>query len=174
MKNFKKGFTLIELLVVVAIIGILASVVLASLNSARSKGNDAKIKSQLSSARSAAEIYYSTNNNYGSGTGSGNNVCTLTNADTTGMYSLVQTTSYPAGTTVSCSVDSTGAGVVATKWALAANLNGTAAWCVDSTGASKGTVGSTATVYATAGGVSPTLVGASPLPIATATSGVCQ
>ena len=57
-KKFNKGFTLIELLVVIAIIGILASVILASLNSARAKGTDAAMKSDLSNARAQAEIYY--------------------------------------------------------------------------------------------------------------------
>lgn len=54
----QKGFTLIELLVVIAVIGILASVVLASLNSARKKGADAKIKSELKQISTALELYY--------------------------------------------------------------------------------------------------------------------
>jgi len=63
LKN-KKGFTLIELLVVIAIIGILSAVVLASLNSARGKGQDAAIKGELGNIRSQAQIYRDTNNSY--------------------------------------------------------------------------------------------------------------
>lgn len=58
MKFNKKGFTLIELLVVIAIIGILSSIVLASLNSARDKGSNAAVKQNLNGVRSQAEIVY--------------------------------------------------------------------------------------------------------------------
>lgn len=59
-----KGFTLIELLVVIAIIGILSSVVLASLNSARQKARDTRRISDLYQMRSAIETFYSVNGSY--------------------------------------------------------------------------------------------------------------
>lgn len=65
MKTFyKRGFTLIELLVVIAIIGILASIVLASLNSARQKGRDARRISDVKEIQLALELYYDANGAY--------------------------------------------------------------------------------------------------------------
>ncbi len=57
----QRGFTLIELLVVIAIIGLLSSVVLASLNGARKKGRDARRTADLKQIQTALELYYSDN-----------------------------------------------------------------------------------------------------------------
>ena len=59
-----KGFTLIELLVVIAIIGLLATVVMTSLNSARKKGRDARRIEDINQIKTALELYYDSNGRY--------------------------------------------------------------------------------------------------------------
>src|SRR3954463_14032576 len=92
--SFRRGFTLIELLVVIAIIGVLSSVVLASLNTARNKGADAAVKSNLEQARAQAELFYDANGNkYLTGsTGGTGDVCSPTGlvANVTGIYKSVK------------------------------------------------------------------------------------
>jgi len=63
-KQHQKGFTLIELLVVIAIIGLLASVVLLALNSARQKSRDAKRLADVRQVASALELYFNDNSRY--------------------------------------------------------------------------------------------------------------
>ena len=88
-----RGFTLIELLVVIAIIGILASIVLASLDSARKKGRDARRISDIKQLQLALELYYDANSAFPPGIvgGNGKNAIDPAVLETPGYISKVPT-----------------------------------------------------------------------------------
>lgn len=151
--NRSKGFTLIELLVVIAIIGVLSAVVLASLNTARTKSQDAAIKSNLDSARVQAELFYSNGSTYASVCTAGtNNIAAIMAA-----ASAVLVAANPVGATTQAFVYGSGGGVgsavchdSATAWAAMVSLKGSttsSGWCVDSTGAAKEATALLASTY---------------------------
>jgi len=144
-----KGFTLIELLVVIAIIGILASVVLASLNSARAKGADTAIKANLANARAQAELFYDANSSKYMGTAAtADDVCfsSALVSGVKGIYPNVAAATAAGSSGAVCQSSATG-------WAIAGSLKTTGKyWCVDSTGVAKGTQGSSATDYTAVSG----------------------
>ena len=70
--RFSRGFTLIELLVVIAIIGLLSSVVLASLNSSRHKARVVRRLSDFRQIERALYMYHDTNGSYPIGMDSDN------------------------------------------------------------------------------------------------------
>src|SRR3989338_8416516 len=141
--NFKKGFTLIELLVVVAIIGILASVVLASLNTARAKGANAAIKANLANIRAQAELVYDSTSPNGYGTASNASSCTsptasslfVSSGTSAPIYNAIQAALASSGGTGFCG-SSTSEWVASIPLKVAEGTN--THWCVDSTGVSVG------------------------------------
>tara|TARA_R110000824_G_scaffold401771_1_gene615688 strand:- start:372089 stop:372628 length:540 start_codon:yes stop_codon:yes gene_type:complete len=154
-----RGFTLIELLVVIAIIGILSSVVLASLNTARNKGADTAVKSNLAGARAQAELFYDANGNaYVVTAGTATDVCNAAGnvngvrgiatavlsagqAYSASMASINSTLTV-AGTynTATCHASTGGSGAWAAEAPLKASASGAPKmFCVDSSGNSKET-----------------------------------
>jgi prepilin-type N-terminal cleavage/methylation domain-containing protein len=145
-----RGFTLIELLVVIAIIGILSAVVLASLNTARAKGADAAIKSDLANIRSQSAIIYDANNQ--TYLNDADNDCSTAGS----MFldpviaSAITHAETQSGGTATCYADDGDAavGTAASSWVISVPLKTApgVSWCVDSTNVS--TSGKTATLTA--------------------------
>ncbi|MEK7101882.1 MAG: type II secretion system protein [Patescibacteria group bacterium] len=142
--KFSRGFTLIELLVVIAIIGVLSAVVLASLNTARSKGNDAGVKANLATVSTQAALYLSDNNNsYGTvsngvcpASGTGN---VFTNAT---IMSAINAALIDAGgsSTATCYATPVSYAVAVSRPAAVASTT-SAYWCVDNSGERCGITG---------------------------------
>ncbi len=130
-----KGFTLIELLVVIAIIGILSSIVIASLNSARGKGKDAAIKGQMQQLRTQAEVFYDSNSQTFGTASSTDTTCTA------GVASSVFATSSIAKQLAQIATNDAPNSKLAcistaNTWAVSiSGLSGAASsWCVDNSG----------------------------------------
>lgn len=132
--NFKKGFTLIELLVVIAIIGLLSSVVLASLSTARAKAKDASMKAEFSQIRSQAELYYD-------GVGAQTYAPGAAATCTTGMHTDAQIAALLARINVDNGTGNVTCNVTTNAYAIQSPLasDATRFFCIDSSGTARET-----------------------------------
>lgn len=136
-----RAFTLIELLVVISIIGMLSSVVLSSLNTARNRARNAAVRSQLSQVRTAAALLFDTTGTFDTLCTAGTNTGEMyrsahangtQTADQSMCISSAQANCMNNLTTVACAVAPTG------RWAMVVQLRGTNTWfCVDSNGTAR-------------------------------------
>ena len=128
-----RGFTLIELLVVIAIIGVLSAVVLASLNTARSKGNDAAVRSDVDNIRAQAQMYFNENSNYGTNAADESDCAAADNlfSDPVVIRQVSGANTANAAGSVTCNVAAGGTG-----YAVAAELVAVPGtyYCIDNTG----------------------------------------
>jgi prepilin-type N-terminal cleavage/methylation domain-containing protein len=168
--NVKKAFTLIELLVVIAIIGILSSIILSALNTARSKASDAAVKSNLATLRTQSIIYYDStgSNSYSPAAGSATGVISSGTAATCSLANTFMSDSkinnilfgvdkasggdgsFAAGSKVRCQITAgppgalntsiVNPGTPATEWTVWAPTVLNSGWCIDWSGKSEASI----------------------------------
>ena len=139
--KYNEGFTLVELLVVVALVGLLATITLGYLSSARLKGADTGVKSNLFTIRSVAEIFYLDNaNSYLPSGGSTFSIATCPTYDASGTNMLSKSKTI-ADALAEAVYRGNGSSCYnsASSWAVAVGLrlDPNTSWCVDSTGVSR-------------------------------------
>ncbi len=131
--NGLRGFTLIELLVVIAIIGLLSSVVLASLNAARAKGADASVKDAMKQLIVQGQNYIDSGaTNFGVSltlTPAAGSPCT-SGVFNDNQFLLIQQnilSNAATGASLKCTTNATGA-----NWAVSISaLKGGSSLCID-------------------------------------------
>jgi prepilin-type N-terminal cleavage/methylation domain-containing protein len=144
------GFTLIELLVVITIIGILATIVVVNLNSARGRGQDTAIKEQMSQIRAQAALYYDDNFGYAVSVSEGeySGACPTSSAspsttlfDGVDFVRSIKALQRNAGELPNCYMEAASGTAPPQYWALTTKLRlgktTNAKWCVDSVGNSQ-------------------------------------
>ena len=100
MYKDKKAFTLIELLVVIAIIGLLSTLSIIALNSARAKARDAKRISDVKSMQVALEMYYNDMGDYPADASIAPNLAIYSNDATQPFLRVIPTPPTPVDGTV--------------------------------------------------------------------------
>jgi prepilin-type N-terminal cleavage/methylation domain-containing protein len=121
MKFTRNGFTVVELLIVIAIIGVLASVVLPRLETARYEGLETKKKTELVAVGKRAAIEESSSLTFDVVCGTGGSV------QATSISDMIFAIESFSGDTVSCNSQ-------AGAYAVSIPLDGIVHWCVDSGG----------------------------------------
>lgn len=149
-----RGFSLIELLVVVAIIGVLSSVVLVSINTARNRGADAAVKENLHTIRNEADLYRDSTGGYGTAAAvQGSPITSAPAYNASGANFLIR--DREANNALRSAMNAGGSayyaiGTGGASYAVAVELKSqTGHWCIDTNGSAK-----VITTYGLGGGVS--------------------
>ncbi len=147
-----RGFTLIELLVVIAIIGVLSTIVLASLSTARTRANDAAVKSNLNAVRTLGQEFYSVQGSYSSVVGGSSYT-----GDCLTNQSFFRITDLPVGNELRTIADKVATSIEAayqaggavgkqcrlsadrSQYLIIMSLPSGGYWCIDSSGNAKAT-----------------------------------
>lgn len=142
MQNKKRGFTLLELLVVVGLIAILSTVVVIALNTARGRGGDTSVKTNLRTVANQAGLFFLDNtNSYLPAGGSTFAIatCPAYNPAGTNMLSRDSVIADAIAKAVNDGGNSSSCYNSATLWAVAVGLKSspTSSWCIDNTGTAK-------------------------------------